>query len=163
MCSIKQTLAQKNPCIITVKAIVQGLFLFTSNGLLVKDLNFYTAGLHHILCQLIWIRISVDNALNTSVNEDFGAHYTGLMSAVQGATVHGNTMIGSLHHRILLRMNATTELVVLARGHLQLLTQAANLTTVGQVLRRTIIARGHDLAVFHNYSTHTATQTGGAF
>ena len=72
--------AKENPCILTFGVTIQGLFF--CKLFLMKNLYFDAAGLHHILCQLIWIRISVDNALNTSVNEDFGAHYAGLVSAV---------------------------------------------------------------------------------
>ena len=96
-----------------------------------ENLYLNTAGLHHILRQLIRIRIGVNNALNASIDEDFGAHYAGLVRAIESATVNGDTVIGSLHHRILLSMNATAELMILARGHLQLLAQAAHLAAMG--------------------------------
>ena len=83
-----------------------------------ENLYLNTAGLHHILRQLIRIRIGVNNALNASIDEDFGAHYAGLVRAVESATVNGYTVISSLHHRVLLRMNTTAQLVILTGGHL---------------------------------------------
>ena len=83
-----------------------------------ENLYLNTAGLHHILCQLIRIRIGVNNALNASIDEDFGAHYAGLVRAVESATVNGYTVISSLHHRVLLRMNTTAQLVILTGRHL---------------------------------------------
>ena len=83
-----------------------------------ENLYLNTAGLHHILCQLIRIRIGVNNALNASIDEDFGAHYAGLVRAVESATVNGDTVISSLHHRVLLCMNTTAQLVILTGGHL---------------------------------------------
>ena len=96
-----------------------------------ENLYLNTAGLHHILCQLIRIRIGVNNALNASIDKDFGAHYAGLVRAIESATVNGYTVISSLHHRVLLRMDAAAQLVVLAGGHLQLLAQAAHLAAMG--------------------------------
>ena len=96
-----------------------------------ENLYLNTAGLHHILRQLIRIRIGVNNALNASIDEDFGAHYAGLVRAIESATVNGDTVIGSLHHRVLLRMDAAAQLVVLAGRHLQLLAQAAHLAAMG--------------------------------
>ena len=85
---------------------------------LMENLYLNTAGLHHILRQLIRIRIGVNNALNASIDEDFGAHYAGLVRAIESATVNGYTVISSLHHRILLRMNTTTQLVILTGRYL---------------------------------------------
>ena len=50
--------------------------------LLVENLDFNATGLHHILRQLIWIRIGVNNAFNACVNKDFGTHYAGLVGAI---------------------------------------------------------------------------------
>ena len=95
---------------------MQGKNLFAL--FLMENLYLNTAGLHHILRQLIRIRIGVNNALNASIDEDFGAHYAGLVRAIESATINGYTVISSLHHRVLLRMNTTAQLVILTRGHL---------------------------------------------
>ena len=139
-----------NPSPVTKRYLKQAFVLF-----LVKNINLNTAGLHHILRQLIGIRIGVNNTLDARVDENLGAHHTGLVRAIQRAPIHGYTVIGSLHHRVLLRMDAAAQLVVLAGGHLQLLAQSAHLAAMGQILRRAVIARGHNLAIFDNHRAHT--------
>ena len=71
--------AKENPCILTFGVTIQGFFckLF-----LVKNLNGNAAGLHHVLRQLVRIGVGVNNALNARINEDFGAHHAGLVSAI---------------------------------------------------------------------------------
>ena len=72
--------AKENPCILTFGVTIQGLFF--CKLILMKNLYFDAAGLHHILCQLIGIRIGVNDALNACVNENFRAHYAGLVCAI---------------------------------------------------------------------------------
>lgn len=122
--------------------------------------DFNAGGLHHILRQLIGIRIGVNDAFDAGVDEYFGANYAGLVSAVQRAAVDGYAVIGGLHNCVLLGMNAAAQLVHLPGGHVELFPQAADDGAVGQAFGRAVIAGGDDLLVFDDDCADTAAQTG---
>lgn len=121
--------------------------LFTAYLLLIQYADFNSRCSHHILRQLIRIRISINNALNACVNQNLGADHTGLMRTINCTTVDRHTMIGSLHYSILLCVNTAAQLMHLPRRHMQLLAQAARNLTVRQILRRTVIACRYNLFI----------------
>lgn len=122
--------------------------------------DFNARGLHHILSQLIRIRIGVNYTLYSGVDKNLRANNAGLVRTIHSAAVNRHAMISSLHNSILLRMNAAAQLVHLAGGHMELLTQTACNLTVRQILRCTVVACRHNLLVLDNHSTHAAAQTG---
>lgn len=122
--------------------------------------DFNARGLHHIISQLIRIRIGVNYAFYSGVDKYLCADNAGLVRTIHSAAVNRHAMISSLHNSILLRMNAAAQLVHLAGRHMELLTQTACNLTVRQILRRTVVACRHNLLVLDNHSTHAAAQTG---
>lgn len=73
--------------------------------------DFDAGGLHHILRQLIGIRIGVDDTLDAGIDEYFGADYAGLMGAVQRAAVDGYAVVSGLHNCVLFGVDAAAQLV----------------------------------------------------
>ena len=125
--------------------------------------DFNAGSLHHILRQLIGIRISVDDTLDAGVDEYFGANHAGLVGAVQRAAVDGYAVVSGLHDCVLLGVNAAAQLVHLPGGHVELFPQAADDGAVGQAFGRAVIAGGDYLLVFDDNRAYAAAQTGRSF
>jgi len=116
----------------------------------------------HLGGEGVGVAVFEDEVLHACVDDHLGADAAGLVCAIERCAFDVRPVLGRLDYGVLLGMEPAADLVPLAGGDAELLTQAPAVQAVCNAGRRTIVARGKDVFVLHEHCAHLAAETGGA-
>ena len=113
------------------------------------------------LGKIIDIPFGVYDFLDSGIDEDLGAHGTGICGRVDHGILHTHSEIGRLDDRILLGVDASAEFVPSARWYIHLFADASHRLAVLGSLGGSVVSCGEHPLVLDENRTHMSSYTGG--